>query len=489
MSLEAEEELGETSTGSPSTPARGGSALRRSRYRQQSINSEGSSSYARDNDQQGAWSNDVYKEQRDSYSSGSNMLAGQNGLGSLADELGGDPGASGPTHTGSDGKGTQGASLADEFGDNGAAELASDPARSEEYHARRQQEHHLYVSETLSDSVRQINAFLDKLRRVGDVTAFTGMSSQAPRRKDLPSADSSSSLAAGAKDDTATIEDLAAAIVKHLREQTVARETQVRELQECDRILRRAFEDGGELLTALAEAVDQHGYHDDSKEPIMPYERDPLGIAAAQMEDVSQFRHSRADMSNGGQEADEETPLSPAHSLRAADMDSLQLDAGDAGGRASAFGNLVRLQQSTRDLVFSLSVIHEHSQIAHASMRDASRRIRNIRTVLSNWQTELRSLEEGQAWIAAWEGVLSNGGVHAANGTSQVHTPPMSKSVASARAQGAAAAAARPVDIKAWTQSQLDKFEHILDDAHVRAKELLKPVKDPVLDQLAAGQA
>ena len=123
--------------------------------------------------------------------------------------------------------------------------------------------------------------------------------------------------------------------------------------------------------------------------------------------------------------------------------------------KPTVYQQLVLLQQSTTDLVHSLGSIHEQSQVARASMNDAARRIKSIKTVLTNWSAELQAVELSQSWITSWE-------------------------------SGSVEAGGRPKDIQEWTKSHLDKFQRVLNDADIRARELLSPFHDPALDQLAA---
>lgn len=111
------------------------------------------------------------------------------------------------------------------------------------------------------------------------------------------------------------------------------------------------------------------------------------------------------------------------------------------------------LQYYTSDLVSSLGSIHEQSQVAQASMTDAARRIKSIKTVLNNWNVEVEVAERSHSYISTWE--LAEGDN-------------------------------RPRDIREWTKNHMEKFQRILSDADMKARELLSPVHDAVLDQLAA---
>jgi hypothetical protein len=124
--------------------------------------------------------------------------------------------------------------------------------------------------------------------------------------------------------------------------------------------------------------------------------------------------------------------------------------------KATICQELASLQHYTMDLVASLGSIHEQSQVARASMNDSARRIKTIKTVLSNWNAEIEAAEQSQSHILSWES--SEG----------------------------AESGSRPRDVREWTNTHLDKFQRILNDASVRARELLSPVHDSVLDQLVA---
>jgi hypothetical protein len=45
----------------------------------------------------------------------------------------------------------------------------------------------------------------------------------------------------------------------------------------------------------------------------------------------------------------------------------------------------------------------------------------------------------------------------------------------------------RPTDIRQWMRDEMDQFEFALEEAHTKARQLLIPVRDPVLDRLAAS--
>lgn len=359
---------------------------------------------------------------------------------------------------------SNGVSLADEGNDQdfnfgNIRQPFSNDTIDDEGRARKDQEHYLISSEIMGDSIRRTDAFLNKLRKIAD----TGTNSQGITSSTLPTSNSSNSILGGAPgiDDTASIEKTAAGIVRQLRNHTQLREGQVRELQEYDRILRRAFEERGDYLIALADS-EEISEDSEAEITISPEERDPLGVMAAAAASLDRRDHPQ-EGSTFSDEGDDSTSLafSPSQTFADTSLADLPRDQTAKGKATTSFQDLIGLQQSTSDLIVSLGAIHEHSQIAHASMGDAQRRIRNIRTVLTNWQEEIRSIEQSQSWIASWEsGNLTDEAVQK-----------------------------RPDNIREWTQGQLDKFQRTLDEAHDRAQELLKPVKDPVLDRLATMKA
>jgi hypothetical protein len=171
------------------------------------------------------------------------VLGGANEGFSLADELGG--GGGGPT------QGIE-TSLADEFEGDGGEYVVDDnflkkEQRNDETKARKDQEHYLVSSEILNDSLRMTEDFLAKLKK-------TSAASHASMSTSLSS---SSILVSGAgSDDTSKLEGGAGKVLRQLQDYSRAREDQIRELQDCDRLLRRAFEEGGDWINALADVDD-----------------------------------------------------------------------------------------------------------------------------------------------------------------------------------------------------------------------------------------
>lgn len=269
---------------------------------------------------------------------------------------------------------------------------------------RKNQEHYLASTEILDDSLRHTEDFLIDLQY-----ACTGGAAVA-RGQSLPSAASQSTINGGdyAIAEMGSLEERAASLLKQMREQTSKREEQIRELQECDRILNRAFDEGGDWLVALAHVDDWSDRHSQNEA------KDPNAV-------------SNSSMPNGYSTNDKTFSTSLADHV-----------------------NL--LQHSTVDLVAALGSIHEQGQVAQASMNDAARRIRTIKTVLGTWSTEVKKTEQSRAHITAWESQSDH---------SQQST-------------------------REWTRGQMEKVEWILEDAEVKARQLLSQVKDPVLDALAA---
>ena len=121
--------------------------------------------------------------------------------------------------------------------------------------------------------------------------------------------------------------------------------------------------------------------------------------------------------------------------------------------RKTAASHMHELRACTDSLISSLETMNEHAQVSKASMNDASRKLRSLRVVLTQWREETDGVERSKAWIEQWEAA------------------PSTKSTASDEK--------RPQDVRLWTQQQMERFEKLLADAEVRAKELLKPIDLP----------
>lgn len=403
---------------------------------------------------------------RGSYSSDGSEQYGppQAGLGegySLADELGG--GSEQPTITNILylAGGVVGGS---EYGDE--EQLINGGSIDEETKARRDREYYLTSSESLNASLRTTEGFLEKLKLASLAPGI------AEKGRLLPSAGSASSLFGPGvpSDDTSSLEGKAGNVLKQMREHSSTREEQIRELQECDRMLRRALEDGGDWISALANVDD---LENDSIDDIKAEDDALAFISRTPVSKRSDRRHLRRDISGSMREDDAvldeddgSRSIESSASFTRLPLSNLTLNEQHAHhcGEVERYEEpnvticqeLASLQHHTMDLVVSLGSIHEQSQVARAPMTDAARRIKTIKTVLSNWSAEIEAAEQSQSHILSWESLEG-----ADSGT-------------------------RPRDIREWTSNQMDKFERILNDASEKARELLSPVHDSVLDQLLA---
>jgi hypothetical protein len=392
---------------------------------------------------------------RNSYSSDEQEHRGlpQQSLGegfSLADELGG----------GSDQPGTfKGTTLAEAANDHEEAI----PERStynnvgimnEETKARKDREYYLTSSESLNMSLRATQSFLEKLKQTSSIPG--GL---AEHGRSMPSSGSSSNLLGSGLDDTSTLEGRAGQMLKQMREYSNVREDQIRELQECDRVLRRALEEGGDWISALAN-VDDLENDTSTDEPTTA--DDTLAFISDSHTRRPSALHTNGSIEDATMMEEDEGVLSadPSASFTRVPLSNVAMNGqqhrpwSDTSGPTICQG-LASLQHSTLDLVSSLGSIHEQSQVARASMNDAARRIKTIKTVLTNWNEEIEAAERSRSHILTWESTGIESG-------------------------------SKPRDIRDWTDNHMEKFQRVLNDASIRAAELLSPVQDSVLDRLMA---
>ncbi|UZJ56635.1 hypothetical protein CBS101457_005955 [Exobasidium rhododendri] len=319
----------------------------------------------------------------------------------------------------------------------------------DETKARKDQEYYLVSSETLNDSLRLTDSFLKKLK-----VASVGKNAEAIDLP-LPSSKSRSGhfVMETPSNDALTLEERAGKVLKQMQDYSSVREDQIRELQDCDRMLRRAFDEGGDWINALANVDDVESGDNEEGNSTADGDIDLSFISSM----TSPKRPSIVDVDTTGNRRfllEEEKELDARHSFARLPLspisvndrqyrDTAPIPINESFKSSSVCQQLSSLQGSTSDLVLSLTSIHEQSQVARVSLNDAARRIRSIKTVLTNWNAEMQAVEESQAHISLWE--------------------------------SARGSEARPDDIQEWTRNHMDKFARILHDADIRAKELLSP--------------
>lgn len=336
------------------------------------------------------------------------------------------------------------------------------PALDDDAQAAEDEAHYEAASAALSESLRTTDLFLNKLRGLSTSDKVESSSSRA---------------ASNALEDTSSLERLASDVARQMYDLAREREDQVRELREIERAFARPEP---EWQAALAELEDL---------PERDEEADfTFGLGSGAVSASNVGRGHRRDLSEASstdtarlnavpendepEGADEHTSIwdSEARALegfspttRNAPLSNSGLPGAGPPASAPAPAQLAHLQAVTGSLIHSLGAMHEHAQVHRAAMNDAGRRLRSLRTVLGGWRAEMDGVARSMDWIARWEGTtpLSADG-----------TPEPGENMWRGK---------RPDDIKQWTGQQMERFEKVLGDAELRARELLTPVSLPAL--------
>ena len=210
-----------------------------------------------------------------------------------------------------------------------------------------------------------------------------------------------------------TLEKLASDIIRRMNETVRNRETQVRELLECEREFRKiAGEVGGsdvlgqldelehiEDLSEPSQVVEptktEHRHHLDTLEEETTITRSLISHHQLQASDweLDPDRHRLGDEIDGSEPATSPTKDSflPVPSMVGPPTP------------ASAIPQLVHLRSCTTSLVSSLSTISEHAQVNRAATTEAGRKIRALKNKIGGWRTDWDSAERSRIRIERWE--------------------------------------------------------------------------------------
>ncbi|KAF7308254.1 hypothetical protein HMN09_00673300 [Mycena chlorophos] len=214
------------------------------------------------------------------------------------------------------------------------------------------------------------------------------------------------------------LEKLASDVIRRINDTARDRETQVRELLECDREFRRiAGEVGGQDVLGWLEELP-------------PTEEDePAQAAGLQLGSIAEEEppssasptrptHLRALSQEW--ETDPDADMDPAFAQHNddEDEDDVHAPASPTPGHTSfavppaaprsnkppsPAAHLADLRGLTTSLVASLTSVSEHAQVNGAATADAGRKLRALRNRLGGWRTEWEGAERSRVRIERWE--------------------------------------------------------------------------------------
>lgn len=214
-----------------------------------------------------------------------------------------------------------------------------------------------------------------------------------------------------------TLEKLASDVIRRMNETVRNRETQVRELLECEREFRKIagevggsdvlgqldelehIEDLSERSQVVEPAKTEHRHHLDILEEEVTTARSLHHQLQASDWELDPDRHRLGDEVDGSEPATSPTKDSflPAPSIVGPPTP------------ASAIPQLVHLRSCTTSLVSSLSTISEHAQVNGAATTEAGRKIRALKNKIGGWRTDWDSAERSRIRIERWEAGIGDG--------------------------------------------------------------------------------
>ncbi|KAI0738522.1 hypothetical protein C8Q80DRAFT_1113692 [Daedaleopsis nitida] len=262
---------------------------------------------------------------------------------------------------------------------------------------------------------------------------------------------------------TPTLERLASDMIRHINDAARDRETQLRELLECEREFRKiAGEVGGtDALGALPELEDM--IKDDVHATPGP---SSARADVAEMEAIPEDAtlHSSndwevdLDRARLGDEEEEQDEYESAYSPTPVKTEFPPPPAPSGPATAAtAIPHLAHLRTFTTATATSLATISEHTQVNAAATTEAGRKIRALKNKLGGWRTEWDSAERSRVRIERWEAGIVDGDA--------TPTGPTSPS----RAQ-------RRVDGRKLVQEHLQAFEKALMEANTKTQAIIAAV-------------
>ncbi|KAH9849957.1 hypothetical protein C2E23DRAFT_345438 [Lenzites betulinus] len=248
------------------------------------------------------------------------------------------------------------------------------------------------------------------------------------------------------------LERLATDVIRRINDTARDRETQLRELLECEREFRKiAGEVGGtEVLGHLSELEDI--VKDDVQAPSsagVKAEVQELDTIAEDSTNDWEVDPDRARLGDDDEEGeyDVQTPIKAEFPPPPA--------VNGPPTPAATITLLAHLRTFTSSTATSLATISEHTQVNAAATTEAGRKIRALKNKMGGWRTEWDSAERSRLRIERWEAGLD------VEATPSGSTPPRTS---------------RRVDGRKLVQEHMQAFEQALADANLKTQAIMAAV-------------
>lgn len=251
-------------------------------------------------------------------------------------------------------------------------------------------------------------------------------------------------------DDTRLMEDLGRQTLLANQESAQERDFQIRELHDLLKTLDR--DDGDTLLAALA---DNLTVHDETALSLS------MGGSNATSSSAGRSSSPEGAASSSPLEMTQTTRQESSHSQETSSGRHSALPPPGPSRKAPLPDHFAHLQVVTSSLVSSLQNLNEQTQVNQATFRESTKVLRKLRQQVSEASRELEIAENSQLWIESRRQAEEKEEQRATQfrtitgGTPLVHLTSKSGSV------------------QAWCRGQIEEYERYLNDAALKAGELL----------------
>ena len=206
---------------------------------------------------------------------------------------------------------------------------------------------------------------------------------------------------------SATVEKVAGDIIRRINESTRDRETQLRELSECDREFRKIVNEvGGNDVLGQVEELDVIVGLSDPPTKHVEAERPQNGYLQTVKEEPDHLRPNKNDWESDVNDrtlGDEDGLLEPSSPTTLKESAILPPRLNGPASVSKMLPHLTHLRTLTASLVSSLTVISDQSQVNGTASADAGRKIRALKNRLTGLKTEIDIAEKSRLKIERWE--------------------------------------------------------------------------------------
>ncbi|MBW0542950.1 hypothetical protein O181_082665 [Austropuccinia psidii MF-1] len=219
-----------------------------------------------------------------------------------------------------------------------------------------------------------------------------------------------------ASDRQVLVEKMISDMVRTMTEQSRDREAQIRELKEIDIALSRTDRRVLAELEALPVILDSQTLSSpnttdktESIDYIEPKIRDEIQIEESAQDEQDEFQTAAGSSTPLAHQIspctsqEDLTPSGKMHIRNNIDMTPSKISALTLDSSLTPLDNIGQLKLVTTSLIDSLNQINEHTQISRQTQTDVTRKLKGVRTLVTNWKSDHESIENSKEFIHSWE--------------------------------------------------------------------------------------